>query len=184
MPYYTKNGDEGKTTLYKGNEQKFKSSEVFDVLGTLDELNASLGFQHISHIKSISRLIIEIQNELFVIGSIIAKDSAEPVNVEYWENKIERMEKEIIFYDKDLPGLSSFVIPGGTSEAVHLHVSRTIARRLERRLVSYINSENKRNYIILEKYINRLSDLLFVLSRYANNVLNTEEVFVKNANII
>lgn len=166
---YTKTGDDGSTALY--NQQRYKKSElVFEVLGTIDELNSCLGFLHIYKNDEIVSLVKEIQKDLFTLGSLI---SGAPLNVEDFDNKTVQIEAYIDKYSDRVEPLRNFVLPGGSLFSGYLNVSRSICRRLERILVLY----NSNLYYI--KYINRLSDLLFILARYVNKIEEIPDVIWK-----
>lgn len=165
MGIYTKTGDKGKTTLFnlKTKEKIFvsKASLRIEAIGVLDELNSALGLvKNRLNIKN-QQLIEKIQTDLFILGSILAgADFKFPSQkTKYLENKIDNLEKF-------LPPLRNFVIPGGGETASLLHLSRSIARRAERQAVKLFNEEKVKPSIL--KYLNRLSDTLFVLAREAN----------------
>lgn len=173
MPIYTKIGDNGDTGLYE-NEKRFrKSNLIFDVLGTIDELNATLGFLHTSRIKEVTVVIYEVQRDLFSMGAAIA---GKDFNGKYWDEKIEMLEKHIDFLDSKNEPLKKFILPGGSLPSSQLHIARAVCRRLERLLVTYIEENSKKDLEIFQKYINRLSDLLFVLSRFANKTLGVKDL--------
>jgi cob(I)alamin adenosyltransferase len=160
---YTKKGDKGKSALFDGSIS-VKSSDIFNVLGTIDELCASLGF-----VKD--KKIQKIQSDLFSIGALLANPNPSCPNCSEIEKRITEFEEDIDRMEKILPKIKNFLLPGGTQKSSHLHISRTICRRLERVLVAYFKKSKKsskdKNYVIV-KYFNRLSDLLFVMARYAN----------------
>jgi cob(I)alamin adenosyltransferase len=167
MSIYTKTGDKGETSLYSGG--KFpKSSQVFEVLGNMDELNASLGLVKAPKSKEINTQIHKIQSELFEIGTYIADQRKTAEADEFLKTRTESLESLIDLWDKELPELKNFILPGGTNTAAQLHLSRAICRRLERSLVRYLEEE-KLEETEYRKYFNRLSDLLFVMARYSNH---------------
>lgn len=178
MKIYTKTGDKGETGLFGGGRVS-KDSLRIEAYGTIDELNSFIGLA-IVEIKDdgVKKLLFEIQNELFVVGT----DLATP-NIEKDEKlKIKRVaedfylskEKEIDKYEDKLDKLQNFILPGGSKSASFLHVCRTICRRAERRAVSLSRIEKINEHILI--YLNRLSDLLFVLSRFENKVSNHPDV--------
>ncbi len=174
MKIYTKTGDKGETGLF-GGERVSKSNNRLDAYGTIDELNAFIGLA-ITEINSteIKSVLERIQNQLFVVGS----DLATPITKKNENLKITRtpeeysmqVEKDIdYFYDK-LDELRNFILPGGSKGAAYLHVCRTIARRAERKVVALNELVKIGDNIII--FLNRLSDLFFVLSRFENKVSN------------
>lgn len=164
MKIYTKTGDNGTTGLLTGKRYK-KSNAVFDVLGNLDELNASLGLVSVTKIKNLSPLIVQIQSDLFIVGALIAGKKINQKNMEYFETRLQEIEKTIDFYESKNNPLTNFILPGGCIDSIYLHAARAICRKTERSFVGYVKS---RKYSGIVKYLNRLSDLLFVLARYAN----------------
>jgi cob(I)alamin adenosyltransferase len=183
---YTKTGDQGKTALISG-ERLPKNSLVFEVLGTLDEFNASLGvvvlacgrapqeLQSQEIFQREKQLLLDLQNELFKLGAEIA---ASP-RVKLADAFIGRLEQEIDFLQDDL-GTNwryKFVLPGGSELSAFLDLSRTICRRLERRLVSLNNERDVRQVIL--QFSNRISDYLFTLRTWINEQLQIEEVEFK-----
>jgi len=169
---YTKTGDDGTTSLFN-NQRCTKSDPVFDVLGTLDELNSCLGFLHIYKNDEIVKLIKNIQRDLLLLGSHIAGSES---NLSIWEDKCSQFEKIIDEYDSKLEDLHNFILPGGSLFSSYLNLSRSVCRRLERSLVKYHSSTE---YL---KYINRLSDLLFVLARYINKLEEIPDSIWKGEN--
>lgn len=181
MKIYTKKGDGGNSSLI-GSTNIPKEDLVFDLLGTLDELNACLGFIQKTRIKEIRKICIRIQNELFNIGAVTANIKSKESDYYFLTSKIQQMETEIDTLQKNLPTLTAFILPGGSQTASRLHMARAICRRLERVCVSYYvknnNAQGKENIL---KYINRLSDLLFVLARFANDKVGiSDQIWDKN----
>lgn len=174
MKIYTKTGDKGETGLF-GGERVSKDSLRISAYGTIDELNSFIGLA-ITEIKDIGikENLLKIQNQLFVVGS----DLATPKNEKSNKLNIKRtpasfytdIEKMIDEYDGQLEELRNFILPGGSKGAALLHVCRTICRRAEREVVALKNSVTIGENIII--FLNRLSDLLFVLSRFENKVSN------------
>lgn len=178
MKIYTKTGDKGQTGLI-GGKRVDKSHPRLEAYGTADELNAFIGLiisqNHGKNLEEINPPLIKVQNCLFLIGAELAtpenkrssasnKFSLE--NTKMLEDEIDRMEKE-------LPVLKNFILPGGDSLSATVHVSRTICRRLERKINKSTETWETDAEII--KYINRLSDYFFVLARYINKKLGIEE---------
>ena len=179
---YTRTGDDGSTGLADGS-RVLKHSLRPQAYGTVDELNASLGLVFLcldnkkdeNVFNDIKVLVRGIQNDLFDLGADLstpiskAKQSYKPLRIT--ENQIKKIEEKIDEYNDELKPLNSFILPGGSEAASLIHLSRTIARRAERD-VSLLSSEEEINKNSLV-YLNRLSDLLFVLSRVLNeNGLN------------
>lgn len=179
---YTRTGDDGSTGLADGS-RVLKHSLRPQAYGTVDELNASLGLVFLcldnkkdeNLFNDIKVLIRGIQNDLFDLGADLstpiskAKQSYKPLRIT--NNQIKKIEEKIDEYNDELKPLNSFILPGGSEAASLIHLSRTIARRAERD-VSLLSSEEEINKNSLV-YLNRLSDLLFVLSRVLNeNGLN------------
>ena len=167
---YTKGGDKGKTSL--GDKTRvLKSSLRINAIGCIDETNATLGVVRLHMPESFTDLLQHIQNDLFDIGADLCypnvPDSKKGPSLQITEHSILFLESTIDTLNKDLAPLSSFILPGGSNAAAYLHVARTIARKGERICVALSQKEYV-NPLIL-KYMNRLSDLLFVLSRYLND---------------
>ena len=174
---YTRTGDDGSTGLTDGSRVPKHSSRP-QAYGSVDELNSSLGLVYFCLNKDnsnplsveIKDLIKEIQNDLFDLGADLStpklkvKQKYPPLRIK--KSQIDKLEKRIDHYNADLTALNSFILPGGSEASSLLHVSRTIARRAERD-TSLLSSEEEINMKSLT-YLNRLSDLLFVLCRVLN----------------
>ena len=177
MKIYTKKGDEGNTQLLGGSMVK-KNHIKLECYGTIDELNAFIGNIYDQKISEFQKeILLKIQNQLFNLGSCIAfdgkKESIKLPNVT--EQNIEMLEKAIDKMDASLPILKNFILPSGLSTVSKCHIARTICRRAERNLVA-LGEEEKINPLHL-KYLNRLSDYLFVLARFIlmeNDISATE----------
>jgi cob(I)alamin adenosyltransferase len=178
MKIYTKTGDKGETGLY-GGKRISKNSPRIEAYGTIDELNSLIGLT-ITEIKdkAVKELLSKIQNQLFTVGT----DLSAPYPVEEQKKNISRVttdfyrkiEESIDFFEEKLDELKNFIIPGGSKSASLLHVCRTISRRAERRVVALNSLEQINGNIVI--FLNRLSDLFFVLSRYENKVSNHPDV--------
>ena len=180
---YTKYGDSGSTSLVGGKKVRKNSSRVC-AFGEIDELNVAIGSclsdGNINSLK-VNKSIIKIQNDLFNLGNMLATPT-EYVNdksPKVSQASVVYLENQIDLYNKSLKPLSSFVLPGGSNLSIKFHTARVLCRRSERFVVSILKEESID--LIVVKYLNRLSDLLFVLSRYANFILNKEEI-LWNAN--
>ena len=173
---YTKTGDDGSTGLVGGTRVK-KYNVRLEAYGTVDELNAAIGVI-LSHgmPDNLGEMLIEIQNKLFNIGSRLASDekgNAVTEKLSITEKHISFLENAIDEMEKGLPELTHFILPGGDWAAAQCHVARTVCRRAERRILEFADSETVQPEII--KYINRLSDFLFVLARKLSAISGIEE---------
>jgi cob(I)alamin adenosyltransferase len=174
MKIYTKTGDKGETGLF-GGERVSKDSPRISAYGTIDELNSFLGYT-ITEVKdaSVKDTLLKIQNYLFTIGSDLATPDTEKnnrLNIQRTpESFYKEIEKMIDHYDSKLEELKNFILPGGSKSASLLHICRTICRRAEREVVALKKSVTIGDNIII--FLNRLSDLFFVLSRFENKVSN------------
>lgn len=178
MKIYTKGGDKGETGLF-GGERVPKDSIRIEAYGTIDELNSFIGLT-IIEIKDqeVKELLNRIQNNLFTLGS----DLAAPDNEKNKKHNIPRIkeshfgeiEKEIDKFDSRMEELRNFILPGGCKSSALLHICRIICRRAERRVVTLSNGVNLNPEIII--FLNRLSDLFFVLARYENKISGIEDI--------
>ena len=175
---YTKTGDLGKTSLIGGTKVP-KSHLRIESYGTIDELNSYIGLVSDLISDSNSKIILkEIQDRLFTIGSSLACDpDKEPLMKipDLKEKDIELLENEIDRMNEELPAMKSFILPGGHQAISTIHVARCVCRRAERLCVNMQEHELFVDPLVI-KYINRLSDYLFVLSRYIGHLLNVEEI--------
>lgn len=176
---YTKTGDKGETTL-AGGQKISKLSPRIEAYGGVDELNAFLGIvgeymKELDQLTELHNSILRIQNELFDLGAQLAvlKEDRRSDTPVIKQSDIERLEQEIDEMNKNLSPLKSFILPGGGKISAYLHVARTVCRRIERGLVHLLNSESLDGVEI--PYINRLSDWLFVASRYVSWKQGREE---------
>ena len=177
MKIYTKTGDKGKTSLI-GGTKVYKSDLRIESYGTVDELNSFVGLC-LDHLKShnISNVLTEVQDRLFTIGSALACDPEKETKLkipDLHEADVELLEKEIDKMNEVLPVMKSFILPGGHVTVSTLHVARCICRRAERCCVRMQKKEMEIESLII-KYLNRLSDYLFVLARFAAYELNVAE---------
>ena len=171
---YTKTGDDGTTGLFGGGRVKKTDARV-EAYGTVDELNSSLGIARSLGLDAwVDGEVGRIQSELFVLGAELAcvpgKESKMGMGL-LDEIDSKRLEDAIDRAEEPLPALKNFVLPGGSAQAAHLHLARTICRRAER---GALELEGVRGELII--YLNRLSDLLFTLARYENHVRKVEDV--------
>jgi cob(I)alamin adenosyltransferase len=175
---YTKTGDDGTSGLVGGNRVK-KSDLRLEAYGTVDELNSWIGLirSAISD-HEVSDLLMDIQNNLFIIGSKLASDEqgkriTDSLVIE--PEKIEKLEKAIDAYEVNLPVIHNFILPGGSVLAGYCHIARTVCRRAERCIIRMDEDPAMDKKIV--QYVNRLSDYLFVLARKISNETGVEEIF-------
>ncbi|PKA13798.1 ATP:cob(I)alamin adenosyltransferase [Leptospira meyeri] len=185
MKIYTKFGDGGQTYLASGIKVS-KTDPRVDLYGSCDELNSTLGLalsfakdlrlesHFLEYLKSIQSFLFEIGSEL---AGYVPRDSKEGTVVHL--SDVESLEKEIDRLMEVLPEIKFFILPGGSSMASALHITRTICRRLERDLLVFIESGGE-IHSDLRIYLNRLSDYLFVAARFVNHVLGQEETIWKS----
>tara|TARA_B100000945_G_scaffold295623_1_gene273274 strand:+ start:18 stop:605 length:588 start_codon:yes stop_codon:yes gene_type:complete len=169
---YTKTGDGGMTHI--GDSSLVAKDDLrIESNGDVDELNSVIGLARdvISTESDLNEIMSTIQNDLFDLGADLSRpieeDEKEKQYLRMSEVNIEKLEKLIDHYNESLKPLNSFVLPGGTSEASYLHFARSVCRRAERRVWALAKREKLNDNIAV--YLNRLSDLLFVLARYTNN---------------
>jgi cob(I)alamin adenosyltransferase len=175
---YTRTGDDGTTGLF-GGTRVAKDSLRIESYGDVDELNSALGLARSYGVRrDHDSLLGLIQQQLFVLGADLATpvrgDGRGPSVPRVTPAEIECLEGAIDRLEEDLPPLKSFILPGGTAAGATLHLARTICRRAERRIVALSHQEPETGPLPLQ-YINRLSDLLFVLARSVNHVAGVSE---------
>ncbi|MBJ7506425.1 MAG: cob(I)yrinic acid a,c-diamide adenosyltransferase [Candidatus Nanopelagicus sp.] len=183
---YTKTGDDGTTSLGDMSRTS-KNDPRLEAYATVDEANSSIGVVlAMGNLKDeeIKILLIRVQNDLFDVGAdlctpVVDKPEHEPLRV--LESQIDYLEKQIDKFNENLAPLRSFVLPSGTAAAALLHVARTVTRRAERATWHAIHSFGSGVNPVTAKYLNRLSDLLFVLARYANKEIG-DQLWVPGAN--
>jgi cob(I)alamin adenosyltransferase len=180
---YTRTGDRGRTRLATG-EPVSKTSLRVEAYGAVDETNATVGLArlHTGADTLLDPMLARVQNELFDLGADLAAppkpEEADGAVLRILDSQVERLEREIDELNGALPPLASFVLPGGTPAAAALHLARTVCRRAERRAVALQEAGEPVSSAAL-KYLNRLSDLLFVAARWAND-RGSAEVFWKS----
>lgn len=177
MKIYTKTGDRGQTGLF-GGARVSKAHPRVDAYGDVDELNCAIGAArvHVSDAR-VDALLIEIQSELFALGAELARDPAKQVDLGIdviEERNVQLLEAAIDELERDLAPLRTFILPGGSAEAALLHLARATCRRAERKLVALAEVETMRPELL--RYVNRLSDLLFVMARHANFRAKVDDV--------
>ena len=189
---YTRTGDKGQTSLGDGTRVAKENHRV-EAYGTIDEANSILGLVRTTTKQAelilLDNILATIQNELFDLGaelSIPINEKNEKLleNTKISEKQIDRLENEIDRLNSSLSDLESFILPGGTTVTSYLHLARTVIRKAERLMVKMNNFEEDCISDTALKYINRLSDLLFVAARYANqtNIGGTGDVLWKPGN--
>jgi cob(I)alamin adenosyltransferase len=179
MKIYTRTGDEGDTAHFGGGRVAKDDLRVA-ANGDVDELNACLGVARaVQPMQRIDEILVPIQRDLFGLGALLAtpdrqkmKQQLEKARID--DERIAQMERAIDAAEKDLAPLHAFVLPGGSPKAAALHLARTVCRRAERTVVSLRRDRDVHEMILI--YLNRLSDLLFVLARLANKLDDAGEV--------
>jgi cob(I)alamin adenosyltransferase len=177
MKIYTKTGDTGETSLFD-NTRVSKSDARVDAYGEVDELNACLGTVRAAGVDSdIAAALEQIQKDLFAVGARLADPSARiaerVTKAVVTQGDIERLEQLIDRLETSLPPLRNFILPGGSQAGAALHLARTVCRRAERRAVALGAGAHEPIVVV---YLNRLSDLLFVMARAVNQRAGTGEV--------
>ena len=178
MKIYTKTGDKGKTSLIGGTKVS-KSHLRIDTYGTVDELNSWLGLvnDHMTE-RPVKNLLKEIQDRLFTIGSSLACDPDKETKMsipDLHAKDIQLLEDSIDAMNETLPAMKFFVLPGGHVAVSHCHIAHCVCRRAERLCVAMQDQEMFVEPLVLQ-YLNRLSDYLFVLSRYVGHLMHVEEI--------
>jgi cob(I)alamin adenosyltransferase len=185
---YTRTGDDGTTGLGTG-ERRLKSDTRVDAYGTVDEANACIGLARVhtgAEHPEIDAMLARIQNDLFDLGADLATpDDGKPLGYEPLRiipSQVERVEADIDLLNKNLQPLRSFVLSGGSPAAAALHLARTVARRAERIMVAL--AQNPAEHVNRDgiKYINRVSDFLFVAARVVNDNGNADVLWVPGKN--
>lgn len=171
---YTRTGDNGTTGLVTG-ERRAKHDLRIETFGTVDEVNACIGLARVAAASDevLDRTLGRIQNDLFDLGADLAtpeletSPTYEPLRIS--SEQVDRLEREIDQLNLEIAPLNSFVLPGGSEAAARLHIARTVCRRAERLAVALSEKTGERISPTVVKYLNRLSDLLFVAARHAND---------------
>ena len=180
---YTRRGDRGETSL-AGGQRVPKDGARIEAYGTVDELNAFLGTARVTagelarnepRLGALTGILLRVQHELFNLGSILATlpEDVHAKQARITEDHVKRLEEEIDRMNADLPDLRSFVLAGGSRLEAELHVARTVCRRAERACVALSRVESIPDEAV--RYLNRLSDALFVWSRWASHVMGATE---------
>lgn len=170
---YTRTGDSGTTALGSG-ERRPKSDLRIEAYGTVDETNAAIGMARLSTAGApLDRMLARIQNDLFDLGADLATPvppgaEKSPTALRIHPDQVARLEREMDAMNEALPPLNSFVLPGGAPASAALHLARTICRRAERMMVALAARESEQVDPAAIRYVNRLSDFLFVAARHVN----------------
>jgi cob(I)alamin adenosyltransferase len=181
---YTRTGDDGTTALGSG-ERRPKYDLRIGAYGTVDETNAAIGIVrlHLAEARALDAMLGLIQNDLFDLGADLCVPESSKrgeTALRIIDAQVDRLEREIDAMNAELKPLASFVLPGGTPAAAHLHLARTIVRRAERLIVEL--SEREKLGAAAVKYVNRLSDHLFVASRFVNDKGAKDVLWTPGAN--
>jgi len=168
---YTRTGDDGTTGLGDGSRVDKDSLRV-DAFGTVDEANSAIGvvLAHDSVTDPIRRCLTEVQHDLFELGGELCIPGHTAIQAEF----VDRLERDLDTFNAELPPLKDFILPGGGPAAAACHLARTVTRRAERRTITLKKHEDVRDELV--RYLNRLSDLLFVVARCLSRIENGEEV--------
>ena len=179
MRIYTRTGDDGGTALFGGGRVP-KDNDRVEAYGDVDELNASLGMARaVETMPRIDEVLVPVQRDLFAIGALLATPDHDRMQQQLAkarvdEDRIAQLERAIDEAESELEPLKAFIVPGGTPKSAALHVARTVCRRAERRVVHLAREVPLPPLVVV--YLNRLSDLLFVLARLANRRAGAGEV--------
>lgn len=171
MAIYTRTGDAGMTSLF-GGKRVLKCEELVDVYGSIDELNSWIGrISSELDATDVQQFLASIQSDLFSIGSHLAGYKASLTDI---PKRVKEMEARIDILEKSLPELKNFILPGGTPLSSDIHLARAVCRRVERQAVALGQKQDVDSKILI--YLNRLSDLFFMLARFVNNQEGVVEV--------
>jgi cob(I)alamin adenosyltransferase len=170
---YTRGGDAGETSLGDGSRVSKLDGRI-EAFGTVDELNAAIGVVLAGDVPDALRpVLVRIQNELFDVGADLSVPAEVEGRLRVDQSVVDRLEEDCDRFNAELPDLRSFVLPGGTESAARLHVARTVCRRAERDALRAAADQELGPLVVV--YLNRLSDLLFILARAANALAGAPE---------
>jgi cob(I)alamin adenosyltransferase len=186
---YTRTGDDGTTALGTG-ERRAKHDLRIEAYGTIDEANSAIGLARVAIASDaicarVDAMLLCVQNDLFDLGADLCRppgDNSETEPLRIVQSQVDRLEREIDELNAELAPLRSFVLPGGSPAAAALHLARTVTRRAERLLVALANTPGEEVGGPALKYVNRLSDFLFVAARYANHRGEADILWVPGQN--
>ena len=174
MKIYTKTGDNGNTGL-QGNFRIAKSHPRIIAYGTVDEANAALGIVLTNSMnEDITKILTEIQNDLFLVGADLSNPNLSDVKNRVTLDMVKKLEQYIDKFESELPPLTNFILPGGDIAAAQLHYVRTVVRRAETQVVQLSEKDEINSNCI--KYLNRLSDLFFVMGRLINKRKDKDDI--------
>ena len=186
---YTRTGDDGTTALGTG-ERRAKNDLRIEAYGTIDEANSAIGLARVATAADavcarVDAMLLSIQNDLFDLGADLcvphsAKDTTQPLRIV--QSQVDRLERKIDELNAELEPLRSFVLPGGSPAAAALHLARTVTRRAERLLVALAEAPGEEVGGPALRYVNRLSDFLFVAARYVNQKGEADILWVPGQN--
>ena len=177
MKIYTKTGDDGNTGL-QGDFRISKSHPRIMAYGTVDEANAAIGIVLTNSLDDdVSQLLSQIQNDLFLLGSDLSNQNLNDLKNRVSLDMIEKIERSIDTFESELPPITNFILPGGNIAAAQIHQVRTIVRRAETLVVKLSDKDEINSNCI--KYLNRLSDLMFVIGRLINKRNGVEDIIWK-----
>jgi len=177
MKIYTKTGDDGNTGL-QGDFRISKSHPRIMAYGTVDEANAAIGIVLTNSLDDdVSQLLSQIQNDLFLLGSDLSNQNLNDLKNRVSLDMIEKIERSIDTFESELPPITNFILPGGNIAAAQIHQVRTIVRRAETLVVKLSDKDEINSNSI--KYLNRLSDLMFVIGRLINKRNGVEDIIWK-----
>ena len=177
MKIYTKTGDDGNTGL-QGDFRISKSHSRIMAYGTVDEVNATIGVVLTNNLDNdIRQLLSHIQNDLFLLGSDLSNQNLNDLKNRISLVMVEKLEKSIDKFELELPPITNFILPGGNLAAAQIHQIRTIVRRAETLVVKLSDKDEINSNCI--KYLNRLSDLMFVMGRLINKRNGVEDIIWK-----
>ena len=177
MKIYTKTGDDGNTGL-QGDFKISKSHPRIIAYGTVDEANAAIGVVLTNTLdEDVSQLLNQIQNDLFLLGSDLSNQNLNDLKNRVTLEMIEKLEESIDIFESELPPITNFILPGGNIAASQIHQVRTIVRRAETLVVKLSDKDEINSNCI--KYLNRLSDLMFVMGRLINKRNGVEDIIWK-----
>ena len=177
MKIYTKTGDDGNTGL-QGDFRISKSHPRIIAYGTVDEANAAIGVVLTNTLdEDVSQLLNQIQNDLFLLGSDLSNQNLNDLKNRVTLEMIEKLEESIDIFESELPPITNFILPGGNIAASQIHQVRTIVRRAETLVVKLSDKDEINSNCI--KYLNRLSDLMFVMGRLINKRNGVEDIIWK-----
>jgi cob(I)alamin adenosyltransferase len=186
MPIYTRTGDFGETSLF-GGKRVWKYDDLVGIYGLIDELNSSIGLIiSMISVVEVHGFLQKIQKDLFVLGSFFAGATVDFYHI---EKRVKEMEARIDQMDEKLSPLHQFILPGGTVLASFIHITRSTARRVERKTVYVLKHSPDRSILdagktdIILKYLNRLSDFFFILARFVNKQENAIETVWDGKNV-